>query len=508
VIIESPKSSYYIRIPNHNQMKTKILLAFLIGIVCVSYGQQTSKKVALVIGVQHYTILAPLRNSLSDAKDLSQTLISKGFQVETLLDPKTSREIKDAIIRYKNSMQDVVGGVGIIFYAGHGMQYEGNNYLIPTTAKLELSSDLDDQCLKMNSVMSVLNASNKSLNILLLDACRTIPSFNRDTEQGWTKVNAPRGSIVVFAAEAGKVASDGDGKNGLFTSKLLKEINEPGLNINEVFKRVKQDVFTESNEKQLPSVEDNSIGGDFYFTKKPSEQSNSMISSAIKHEQVKVKENIRGPFDYGYGPSDAPVVTVGSQVWLVKNLNIDHFANGEAIREAKTAEEWKRANEEKEPAWCFFNNDPTNGRTYGRLYNWYAISDPRGLAPWGCHIPSADEWDNLARQLAATGIEVNKELKTDYGTKYLTYGVGVSLKSHQNWEGKNGNNSSGFSGLPCGLRFAGGEFDYFGKQVAWWTSSESSLDKSFSFRLSYLIDDLSKTNSRKGDGYSVRCIKD
>jgi TPR repeat protein len=259
-------------------MRMKALVAFLL-LLPVATGLQGQQRTALVIGAQNYTSLPPLRNSLSDARDLSTTLTAKGFQVETLLDPKTSREIKDAIIRYKNAMQDVVGGVGIIFYAGHGMQFEGNNYLIPTTAKLELSSDLDDQCLKMNAVMSVLNASNKSLNILLLDACRSIPSFNRDSEQGWTKVNAPRGSIVVFATEAGKVASDGDGKNGLFTSKLLKEINQPGLNITEVLKRVKQDVFAESDEKQLPSVEDNSIGGDFYFT---AAQAGSTVSGPAK----------------------------------------------------------------------------------------------------------------------------------------------------------------------------------------------------------------------------------
>jgi TonB family protein len=192
-------------------------------------------------------------------------------------------------------MQDVAGGVGIIFYAGHGMQFEGNNYVIPTSAKLELSSDLDDQCLKMNAVMSVLNTTNKSLNILFLDACRSIPSFSRDSEQGWTKVNAPRGSIIVFATEAGKVASDGNGKNGLFTSKLLTRINEPGLNITDVLKRVKQDVFIASEEKQLPSLEDNSIGGDFFFT--PGSETKAIVTikpevfnnpkTDVKKEQAK-----------------------------------------------------------------------------------------------------------------------------------------------------------------------------------------------------------------------------
>jgi hypothetical protein len=275
-------------------MKDLLTKVLCMGVLCFVVGHNTfaqQKKYALVIGAQNYTSLPPLRNSLTDAKDLSNVLESKGFKVETLLDPKTNNEIKDAIIRYKNAMQDVVGGVGIIFYAGHGMQFEGNNYIIPTTAKLELSSDLDDRCLKMNAVMSVLNATNKSLNILFLDACRTIPSFNRDLEQGWTKVNAPRGSIIVFATEAGKVASDGNGKNGLFTSKLLNRINEPGLNISDVIKKVKQDVFAESNERQLPSLEDNSIGADFFFT--PNQSGN--LSPGLKTETTFTTETKTAP---------------------------------------------------------------------------------------------------------------------------------------------------------------------------------------------------------------------
>src|SRR5258708_7326725 len=120
----------------------------------------------------------------------------------------------------------------------------------------------------MKTIMGVLKASSKSLNILLLDACRSLPSFTRDTDQGLMRMEAPQGSIIVFATQPGKVASDGTGQNGLFTSKLLDVINEPNLNITDVFRKVKQQVYAESAEKQLPSVEDNSIGGDFYFTKK------------------------------------------------------------------------------------------------------------------------------------------------------------------------------------------------------------------------------------------------
>ena len=200
---------------------------------------------------------------------MAAALKSKGFQVDFLRDPKSKKEIKDAIIRYYNTMRDQSGAVGIIYYAGHGTQYEGENYLIPASAKIQIPGDIDEQCVKMNSFMSVLNSTNNNLNIFLIDACRTnsFPSFSRDILKGLIAVEAPKGSIVVFATQPGTLASDGTGKNGLFTSKLLKYINEPDLNITEVFRKVKQEVNAESEGKQLPSVVDNSIGGNFYFTK-------------------------------------------------------------------------------------------------------------------------------------------------------------------------------------------------------------------------------------------------
>lgn len=167
-------------------------------------------------------MLPPLRNAVNDAKAMAAALQTKGFSVDAIYNPKTKNDLREAITRYYTAMKDQVDAVGIIFYAGHGMQLDGNNYLIPTSASLQMPGDLDDQCVKMNTVMSVLKSSSASLNILLLDACRTLPSFSRDGEQGWSKVEAPRGSIIVFATEAGKTASDGTGKNGLFTSNLLK----------------------------------------------------------------------------------------------------------------------------------------------------------------------------------------------------------------------------------------------------------------------------------------------
>jgi uncharacterized protein (TIGR02145 family) len=501
-------------------MRNVLTKVLCIGALGVLFGHSTlaqQEKYALVIGAQNYTSLPPLRNSLSDARDLTSALRAKGFKVETLIDPKTKREVKDAIIRYQTAMQNVDGGVGIIFYAGHGMQFEGNNYIIPTTAKLELSSDLDDQCLKMNAVMAVLNSTNKSLNILFLDACRSIPSFNRDSEQGWTKVNAPRGSIIVFATEAGKVASDGNEKNGLFTSKLLTRINEPGLNITDVLKRVKQDVFMASGEKQLPSLEDNSIGGDFFFTPQlVVRQSSASISTENKRSAmpiVKTEFDYVTPetsaFDYGYGTADVPVIKVGDQEWLGKNLNVDRFSNGDRIPEAITEEEWKHANDSQQPAWCYLNNRPANGRAFGRLYNWYAVNDPRGLAPKGWHVPSDAEWDVLVRHLAENGVKLNQEF---FNMKDIleTKDVGDKLKSIEGWAaGNKGTNSSKFAGLPGGLRPPDGVSGIVGSAMGiWWSSSELPTGTISTRYLTARASGVLKTYTEKGSGCSVRCVRD
>ena len=275
-----------------------LALTVVSGITQAQPQQQV--RVALVIGAQNYTAVAPLRHALNDAQDMAAILRSKGFQVEALYDPRTKREIKDAITRYYNSMVDHSGAVGLIYYAGHGIQYHGDNYLIPVAADLQNPGDVEDQCIKLNSVMAVVESPN-SLNIFLLDACRRnmFVSFSRDVQQGLSKVSAPQGSIVVFATQPGTIASDGTGRNGLFTSKIIKYIDEPELNIGDVFKKVKQDVFKESDKGQLPSVEDNSIGGDFYFggTKTAISQPNEPVGSTSVPAVVTGPVVVYSPYD-------------------------------------------------------------------------------------------------------------------------------------------------------------------------------------------------------------------
>lgn len=151
---------------------------------------------------------------------------------------------------------------------------------------------------------------------------------------------------------------------------------------------------------------------------------------------------------------------IGDQIWSVKNLDVDTFRNGDPIPHAATDEQWEEAGENGTPAWCYYDNDPANGETYGKLYNWYAVNDPRGLAPEGWHIPSDDEWEILIDHLGGKDV------------------AGTKMKSTSGWASNgNGTNESGFSGLPGGYRtFACAEFLDVSEYGAWWSSAEYGSD--------------------------------
>jgi uncharacterized protein (TIGR02145 family) len=157
-------------------------------------------------------------------------------------------------------------------------------------------------------------------------------------------------------------------------------------------------------------------------------------------------------------------VIIGTQTWMAENLDVDKFRNGDPIPQAKSNTEWEQAGKNKMPAWCYYDNDPKNGAKYGKLYNWYAVNDSRGLAPEGWHVPSDAEWTTLGDHL---GDEAGKKMKSTsgwqgYGCKRCDGGSEEFKKICSSCKGKqenssepfsgNGTNSSGFSGLPGGGR--------------------------------------------------------
>lgn len=180
-------------------------------------------------------------------------------------------------------------------------------------------------------------------------------------------------------------------------------------------------------------------------------------------------------------------VTIGTQIWMTENLNIAVFRNGDPIPEAKTLEEWKKAGDNKQPAWCYYNNDQKNEKKFGKLYNWYAVNDPRGLAPLGWHIPTVKEFEKLINFIGGKGSKMKSSIGWDYSS--------------------NGDNISGFNALPGGLIELEGYFDYIGSYCNFWSSSE--LNVKFAHCVILGLDDvIDKAQFNKSLGISVRCLKD
>ncbi|HNW99007.1 MAG TPA: fibrobacter succinogenes major paralogous domain-containing protein [Bacteroidales bacterium] len=187
-------------------------------------------------------------------------------------------------------------------------------------------------------------------------------------------------------------------------------------------------------------------------------------------------------------------VKIGTQVWMVENLNVSHFRNGEIIPEAKTAEEWKEAGNKKQPAWCYYDNNPDNGKIYGKLFNWYAVNDSRGLAPLGWHIPSDDEWTMLTEFLGGESYAGGK--MKEAGTLH--------------WESPNygADNSSGFTAIPGGSRNLNGLFHGIGIAGDFWSVTESNCGV-WSLDIFYCLESACRKEYKdKNTGYFVRCLRD
>ena len=221
------------------------------------------RRTALVIGNGDYDS-APLRNPVNDARDMAAALEKLGFRV-TLEQNASRRRMKTAINQLGKQLKD--GGVGLFYYAGHGIQVKGRNYLLPVDADIMGESDVEYEAVDAGRVLGKMADAQNRLNIVILDACRNNPfarSF-RKPETGLARMDAPTGSLVVYATAPGQSAADGEGKrNGVFTGHLLTFMTQPGLKVEDVLKRTRVAVMKETDNLQVP-WNSSSLTGDFYF---------------------------------------------------------------------------------------------------------------------------------------------------------------------------------------------------------------------------------------------------
>jgi uncharacterized protein (TIGR02145 family) len=184
-------------------------------------------------------------------------------------------------------------------------------------------------------------------------------------------------------------------------------------------------------------------------------------------------------------------VTIGSQVWTSTNLNVSTYRNGDLIPQVQDKEAWGNLTS---GAWCYYENAPSKGKKYGKLYNWYAVNDPRGLAPDGYHIPTDADWITLIDYLGGEEI------------------AGAKMKSLRVWKSDNvsppSTNSSGFTGLPGGGRDDGFGFSGVRYYGFWWSSSEDGVRKAWSRSLNFRNSRASQESFGKQSGFTVRCLRD
>lgn len=235
-----------------------LFLSLWCGMVSLSHSLE--RRVALVIGNAAYPT-APLSNPVNDARDMASILRNNGFDVIELIDGN-QKDMNRAISKFGQKLTPDT--VALFYYAGHGLQVKGKNYLVPIDAQISNERSISVESVDVDGLLDQLGTSD--VNVVILDACRNNPFERRfrSIGGGLAQMDAPKGSLIAYATSPGKTAADGDGRNGLFTQELLKQMQVPGLTIEQVFKYVRREVMRATQSTQVP-WESSSMTGDFYF---------------------------------------------------------------------------------------------------------------------------------------------------------------------------------------------------------------------------------------------------
>lgn len=387
---------------------------------------QAQKRVALIIGNAAYQGSPALRNPVNDARAMSEALNLLGFQVIEVTDA-TQKEMNRAITSFGSKLNGETAA--LFFYAGHGLQVKGKNYIIPVDAQIETESSVASESVSVDTILEQLNIS--PVSIVILDACRNNP-FERSFRKmggGLAQMDAPKGSFIAYATAPGKTAADGDGRNGLFTQELLKQINEPGLTLESVFKRVRSGVSAKSGDAQIP-WDSSSMTGEFYF--KPGNAAQAVIQGTTP-ARIKSREEIeQDAWESARESNNAGVILE----------YLKQYPKGRFIGQARVLIATLKAGAEKQPipqiypasaledgeAVLWGEAQAGNGRDGYRAYlDQYPNGKYAALAKTRLNMLEASDQDNRKRyeQLLAEG---DVSLKTlDKKTALAKYGAAQGL---------------------------------------------------------------------------------
>lgn len=242
------------------------LLGLLVALAGPAWAQSAAPsssggepRLALVIGNSKYA-QSPLKNAANDARMISRTLRRLGFEVIERIDTG-KKAMEDAILEFGEKLKS--GGVGMFYYAGHGVQVRGHNYLIPIDAALPSEASVRVQAVDVDLVLEQMSEARNRANVVVLDACRNNPflAARRGGGKGLAAVDAARGTLIAYSTAPGTVAADGDGANSPYTASLVRAIEQPGLPVEDIFKRVRAAVLEQTQGGQTP-WESSSLTGD------------------------------------------------------------------------------------------------------------------------------------------------------------------------------------------------------------------------------------------------------
>ena len=436
-----------------------VILTVCLG---VAHSQSYDQKTALIIGNTNYEV-GKLRNPVNDARTLGETLEQMGFDVLVKYD-LDKEGLRAAVREFGNAIQ-ARPGVAFFYYSGHGLQSDGVNYLVPVDADIQEEYEIADQCVSADQVLRMLTTYDNPFNIIILDACRNNPyeSRYRSASRGLAQPEiVPTGSIMAYSTSPGRTASDGEGENGLYTQELVKAMNIPGLDIEDVFKQTRINVMAISDEQQIP-WETSSLVGDFYFLHEgdaPVAVGTGAVGASVAKTPREVPDPTLSQFTDSRDGTVYPYVKIGDWYWMARNLEYE-TSSGSVV------------------------NDLGD-----RYYTWEVA---KKACPEGWRLPDASQWGKMVK--AAGGRKA----------------AGVALKSTRGWKNDgNGTNSSGFNARPTGKRNVDGVFSEQGTRAYHWISAKAGEDL-LQARVLFNNDDGSYINTTKpslGRVYlSVRCMR-
>ncbi|MEW6165610.1 MAG: caspase family protein [Pseudomonadota bacterium] len=261
------------------------LVAALMGSLLLTGSSVWAKNYALLIGNSNYSI-GQLDNPSNDARDLARVLKDIGFETSVRLDGDA--EGMKAAIRDFGAKLSNNDGIGLFFFAGHGVQVNGENYLLPVGYPFRSEADVEKAGVPANLVLRYMEDSKNRVNVVVLDACRNNPFIKTRSlkSRGLAPMDAPSGSLVAFSTAPGTEASDGSGNNGLYTKHLMANLKVPGLTVEQVFKRTREGVETESEReigrRQSPREESSLKGADMYFVPPPEGGAGTANAAAVE----------------------------------------------------------------------------------------------------------------------------------------------------------------------------------------------------------------------------------